>query len=53
VTVGGLHNGVNIDLSNFDNVNFDSKTDMLTVGAAVRFEKVIDLLFDAGKQFRK
>jgi FAD/FMN-containing dehydrogenase len=53
VTVGGLHNGVNIDLSNFDEVDFDTETNLLTVGAAVRFENIIDLLYDAGKQFRK
>ncbi|KAH8799826.1 hypothetical protein F5884DRAFT_848014 [Xylogone sp. PMI_703] len=51
VSVGAIHDGVNIDLSKFDSVHFDAENDLLTVGAAVRFEQITDLLYHAGKQF--
>lgn len=53
VQPGRLHDGLQIDLSNFDSVQVDSEKNLLTVGGATRFAQIIDILYDAGKQFRK
>lgn len=50
---GRLHDGLQIDLSNFDSVKLDAENNLLTVGGATRFAQIIDILYDAGKQFRK
>jgi FAD/FMN-containing dehydrogenase len=52
-TLGRLHNGINIDLSNFRDVKVDVEKNIMTVGGAVRFEDVVGPLGETKKQLRR
>jgi fumiquinazoline A oxidase len=47
-----MYGGLQIDQSNFDEVNYNETTNLLTVGGATRFSRVVDVLADHGKEFR-
>ncbi|KAL5333401.1 FAD-binding domain-containing protein [Aspergillus crustosus] len=51
ISLGKVQGGLQIDQSNFDSVDFDPTTNLLTVGGATRFSQIIDLLADHGKEF--
>ncbi|KUI53500.1 hypothetical protein VP1G_01039 [Cytospora mali] len=48
-TLGKLHNGLEIDLSNFNSVELDASNNELTVGGATVFSDLYTPLYDAGK----
>ncbi|KAM0815816.1 putative FAD-binding PCMH-type domain-containing protein [Seiridium cardinale] len=59
-TVGGhgisnhlasLQDGLQIDLANFNGVEFDASSAQLTVGGAAKFSQINDILYDSGYQF--
>ena len=52
ITLGRLHSGIELDLSNFDHVSVDAKANTLTIGGAVRFRDVLDPLGQAHKELR-
>ncbi|KAI9872699.1 MAG: hypothetical protein M1830_001294, partial [Pleopsidium flavum] len=45
-------NGVQVDLSNFNTVQLDAAANTLTVGGAVRFGDLYNVLFAAGKEIQ-
>lgn len=51
-TLAGVRDGVQVDLGNFNDVTFDAETGRLTVGGSVKFSQIIDVVHDAGYQFR-
>ncbi|PNY29983.1 Uncharacterized protein TCAP_00107 [Tolypocladium capitatum] len=51
-TLAGVRDGVQVDLGNFNDVNFDAETGLLTVGGSVKFSQIIDVVHKAGYQFR-
>ncbi|ROV97147.1 hypothetical protein VMCG_07538 [Cytospora schulzeri] len=48
-TLGKLHNGLEIDLSNFKSVELDAVNNEVTVGGATVFSDLYDPLYNAGK----
>ncbi len=53
VQLANLKEGIQVDLGKFNNVTFDSDTQLLTVGGAAKFSQLIDPLYELGYQFRK
>lgn len=53
ITLGRLSNGIELDLSNFNSVSVDGKSNTLTIGGGVRFRDVINPLGQAHKEIRK
>lgn len=53
ITLGRLHHGIELDLSNFKNVSVDADANTLTIGGAVRFRDVVEPLGQAHKELRK
>lgn len=51
-TTSRLQNGIEIDLANFNSVDFDAENNLLTVGGSVVFSQLFDLLYQAGKMLR-
>ncbi|KAI6091229.1 hypothetical protein F4821DRAFT_226753 [Hypoxylon rubiginosum] len=51
IQLGGLQGGVQIDLSNFNTVQFNHSTALLTIGGATKFSDLIDPLYKYGYQF--
>lgn len=52
-TFGGLEDGLELDLGFFRNVTVNSSTSTMTIGGAVIFREIYDILYDAGKEIRK
>lgn len=52
VKMAQLHNGLQIDMRNFNSVRFDADSRRLTVGGSARFSDLIEPLDKAGAQFR-
>ncbi|KAK0510736.1 hypothetical protein JMJ35_007168 [Cladonia borealis] len=50
ITLGTLHNGIELDLSNFDTVSVDVQSSTLTIGGAVRFRDILGPLGQAHKE---
>lgn len=50
---GDVSNAVNIDLGNFIKVEVDVENNLLTIGGASNFSRVVSQLYDAGKVIRK
>ncbi len=48
-----LHNGIDIDLGNFNTVNIDVESNTMTIGGSVIFNDIFDPLYKAGKEIRK
>ena len=53
VTLGGIRQGLEIDLSGLKTVDLDAGTNQLTIGGGVIFSDVIPTLYNAGKEMRK
>ncbi|KAI1379509.1 hypothetical protein F4677DRAFT_442487 [Hypoxylon crocopeplum] len=51
VQLAGLKEGIQVDLSQFNTVEFDENTQLLTVGGASKFSQVIAPLYQLGYQF--
>lgn len=51
-TLGRFHDGLEIDLSNFDSVDLDAGNNELTVGGATVFSDLYETLYNAGKLLR-
>lgn len=51
-TLGGLQNGLAIDLSLFDTVSIDRSARTMTIGGGVRFRDIYELVFKAGFEIR-
>nr|QNC49721.1 Hfaza2M [Hypoxylon fragiforme] len=51
VQLANLKEGIQVDLGKFNNVTFDSDTQLLTVGGAAKFSQLIDPLYELGYQF--
>ncbi|KAL3429585.1 hypothetical protein BDV09DRAFT_180144 [Aspergillus tetrazonus] len=57
-TTGGGHgisnyssfNGLSIDLSNFRNVELDTKRNLLTIGGSAKVNQLLDILWENGKE---
>ncbi|KAK6066639.1 FAD binding domain-containing protein [Seiridium cupressi] len=49
--LASLQDGLQIDLANFNSVEFDPSTAQLTVGGAAKFSQINDILYDSGYQF--
>ncbi|GAW20842.1 hypothetical protein ANO14919_103540 [Xylariales sp. No.14919] len=47
-----LHNGIDIDLGNFDTVNIDADRNVMTIGGSVIFNNIFDPLYNAGKEIQ-
>jgi FAD/FMN-containing dehydrogenase len=52
-TLGELKEGLEIDLSQFNNVSVDTRNNRLTIGGSVRFGEILDPLYAAGKEIRR
>lgn len=52
-TLNSLQGGVELDMGNFNNVNIDSKDNIMTTGGAVRFTDITEELQAAGKEIRE
>ena len=52
-TFGGLKNGLELDLGFFRNVTLNTSTSTMTIGGAVIFREIYDILYDAGKEISK
>ena len=52
-TFGALENGLELDLGFFHNVTVDAATSTMTIGGAVIFRDIYDILYDAGKEISK
>ena len=52
-TFGALENGLELDLSFFHNVTLDTATSTMTIGGAVIFRDIYDVLYNAGKEIRE
>ena len=48
-----LRNGIELDLSNFNTVRVDAKSNTLTIGGAVRFRDILEPLGQAQKELRE
>jgi hypothetical protein len=44
--------GISIDLGNFDSIKFDGTQTYLTVGGAVKYDQLVDVLYNASKELR-
>jgi FAD/FMN-containing dehydrogenase len=53
IDLASLQNGIEIDLSNFNNVSVDATANTLTIGGAVRFRDVVGPLGQARKELRE
>lgn len=53
ISLGKLANGIEIDLSNFNNVSVDVRANTLTIGGAVRIRDVLGPLGQAHKELRR
>ncbi|KAI2621293.1 hypothetical protein GGR54DRAFT_96721 [Hypoxylon sp. NC1633] len=51
IQIADLRDGIQIDLSKFNTVEFDDSTELLTVGGAAKFSQVIDAVYKSGYQF--
>ncbi|KAI0161041.1 hypothetical protein GGR52DRAFT_157104 [Hypoxylon sp. FL1284] len=51
IQMEGLQGGIQVDLSNFNNVQFNQSTELLTVGGATKFAQLIDPIYEYGYQF--
>ncbi|KUL83490.1 hypothetical protein ZTR_10799 [Talaromyces verruculosus] len=51
-TLGELKEGLEIDLSQFNNVSVDAQNNRLTIGGSVRFGEILDPLYAAGKEIQ-
>lgn len=52
-TLSGLHNALDVDLSNFKKIKVDASTNTMVVGAGSKFHDMFDPLYAAGKMMRK
>lgn len=52
-TLSGLHNALDVDLSNFKRIKVDASTNTMVVGAGSKFHDMFDPLYAAGKMMRK
>ena len=52
-TLSGLHNALDVDLSNFQKIEVDASTNTMVVGAGSKFHDMFDPLYAAGKMMRK
>lgn len=52
-TLDRLHNGIALDLGNFNHVSVDTDANTMTIGAAVRFRDVVGPLGKAKKELRQ
>ena len=52
-TFSGLENGLELDLGFFRNVTLNASTSTMTIGGAVIFREIYDILYDAGKEISK
>ncbi|KAI4954153.1 hypothetical protein J4E91_001863 [Alternaria rosae] len=48
-TLSGLHNALDVDLSNFKKIKVDASTNTMVVGAGSKFHDMFDPLYAAGK----
>jgi fumiquinazoline A oxidase len=53
ITLGGLEQGIEIDMSNLNQVDIDTENNLITVGGGTRFENVVPALYAAGREMRK
>nr|UOS85803.1 FAD-linked oxidoreductase [Hypoxylon rubiginosum] len=51
IQMEGLQGGIQVDLSNFNSVQFDQTTALLTVGGSAKFSQLIDPTYKFGYQF--
>ncbi|KAF5849057.1 hypothetical protein GGP41_005975 [Bipolaris sorokiniana] len=51
-TTSALKNGINIDLGGFKGVSIDSAASKMTIGGAVTFGEVLNLVYKAGKEIK-
>ncbi|KAL3458978.1 FAD-dependent oxidase [Aspergillus heterothallicus] len=49
-TLGEVQNGLEIDLSQFNQIKVDARRNRLTIGGSVRFRDIVDPLYAAGKE---
>ena len=52
-TFGALENGLELDLGFFHDVTVNVATSTMTIGGAVIFRDIYDILYDAGKEISK
>ena len=52
-TFGELEDGLELDLGFFNNVTFNAAASTMSIGGAVIFRDIYDILYDAGKEIRK
>ena len=52
-TLSGLHNALDVDLSNFKRIEVDASTNTMVVGAGSTFQDMLDPLYAAGKMMRR
>lgn len=45
-------NGISIDLGNFNSIQFDDSQTYLTIGGAVKYDQLTDVLYNASKELR-
>ncbi|KAF6825542.1 FAD binding domain-containing protein [Colletotrichum musicola] len=50
LTTGNLHDGIDIDLGNFNGVQVDAANSQVTVGGSTTFEQLYEPLYAAGKE---
>lgn len=53
ISLSQIQGGIEMDLSNFKEIQVDAQANKLTVGGAVRFRDVTGALQAAGKEIRK
>ncbi|KAI0514714.1 hypothetical protein F5B22DRAFT_647470 [Xylaria bambusicola] len=51
-TLGGLQNGLAIDLSRFNKLEIDTRKDTLTIGPAIRTADLLDPVYNAGYEIQ-
>ncbi|SLM38091.1 fad binding domain protein [Lasallia pustulata] len=52
LTYGGLHDGIDIDLSNLRYAHLDAPNNLLTIGGGTKFQQIWDVLQGAGKEIQ-
>lgn len=52
-TLDSVENGIEIDLSNFNQIDIDVSTNTVTLGGGLHFGEITGPLYDAGKELRK
>lgn len=51
-SLGGLQNGLAIDLSRFDKLKIDTTANTLTIGPAIHTADLLDPVYNAGYEIR-